>query len=261
MPGRPCRENRTDRTLGKTVAVPGPARLRCRFMREDVLSDSIAVIAHAAAIVARTPPGPIAIASAGIVRDVVAAAAVALTGRQIWFADDRCLTPGHPDSAADMIERLAPGADIRRIAFADEAGDAARLYDESLRAELGEDPAFELVIAAAGGDGRIAGLFPDGPELAERSRLAVASGRDHDGPRRVGLTLPVLNRARRTLVLATGADKAPMVARVRDGELLPAARILGAEWILDRAAATAPVREPRRRAGEPLEGQEVLFEL
>lgn len=229
-------------------------------MREEVLLDPAAVVAHAAALIARTPSGPIAVASARIALDAVAAAAAAMSGRQVWFADDRCVPAVHPDSAAGTIERLLPDADVRPI-VPGLPGDAARLYDDALRAELGDEPVFELAILAAGGDGRIAGLFPDGPELGERVRLAVASGRVHDGPRRVTLTLPVLNRARRTLVLVTGADKAPMVARVRDGELLPAARILGGEWILDQAAATVSAAVARRRAGEPLEGQEVLFEL
>lgn len=235
--------------------------LGCPFMREDVFVDPQGAVAHAAAVIGRTPPGAIAVASAQIVRRIVAAAAGALAGRQIWFADDRCVPAGHSDSAADAIRRTVPDADVRGIAAGVAADEAARLYHDALGESLGNEPVFELVIVAAGGDGRIAGLFPGGPELAVRDRLAVASGRDHDGPRRVTLTLPVLNRARRTLVMAIGSDNAPMVARVRDGELLPAARILGAEWVLDRPAATVPPAAVRRRAGEPLEGQEVLFEL
>lgn len=227
-------------------------------MREEVFPDSVRIVARAAAIVVESRAKTVAIASASIVRDVVRAAADTLAGVSVWAADDRCVPPDHPDSASGFAGALLPG--FHSIDGNLEPGRAAEAYDAVVRAAMGEEPVFDLVILAAGGDGRVAGLFPGGPEVSERARIAVVGGRDHDGPRRVTLTLPVLNRARRTLIIASGADKAPMVARARDGDLMPAARVLGAEWLLDTAAATAPA-PPRRRAGEPLEGQEVLFEL
>jgi len=56
------------------------------------------------------------------------------------------------------------------------------------------------------------------------------------------LTYPVLDRARELLWLATGADKAPMLARLRDGDrAIPAGRVRSdrALALVDRAAADA----------------------
>ena len=60
--------------------------------------------------------------------------------------------------------------------------------------------------------------------------------------RRMTLTYPVLDRAREILWLVTGADKAPMLARLRAGDRsIPAGRVRGerALALVDRAAAAA----------------------
>ncbi|HEX9696212.1 MAG TPA: 6-phosphogluconolactonase [Actinomycetota bacterium] len=230
-------------------------------MREEVLEGPEQVAARAAALIAAAAPGTVALASSPSLRAVIAAAAVPLSSAAIWFADDRCVPGDHPESAAGFVARTLPGAASHRIRGEDPPVEAARVYDDEIVAALGDEPIFDVVLLAAGGDGRVAGLFPEAPELGERIRRAVATGDAHGGLRRVTLTLPVLNRARTTLILATGPDKAPAVARARDGDLLPAARILGATWLLDEAAAAPPPLPRRRKAWEPLEGQEVLFEL
>ena len=75
----------------------------------------------------------------------------------------------------------------------------------------------EVVHLGIGPDGHTASLFPGHPALrAEGVAVAV-----HDSPKppsdRVTLTLPKLNEARRIVLLVTGADKAPMLARVIAG--------------------------------------------
>ncbi|HVL88747.1 MAG TPA: 6-phosphogluconolactonase [Actinomycetota bacterium] len=230
-------------------------------MLEEVLANPEAVASRVATLVAEEAPATVAIASSPSLRPAIVAAAGALSNAAIWFADDRCGPTSHPESAAGFAAGALPGAGLHRIRGEDPPGEAARIYDEEIRAVLGEEPVFDLVLLAAGGDGRVAGLFPDAPELGERERRAVATGDAHGGLRRVTLTLPVLNRARRALICATGSDKAVAVARCRDGELLPAARVLGATWLLDEAAAAPPPRPARRKPWDPLEGQEVLFEL
>jgi 6-phosphogluconolactonase/glucosamine-6-phosphate isomerase/deaminase len=63
------------------------------------------------------------------------------------------------------------------------------------------------------------------------------------GHRRMTLTYPVLDRARRVLWLVTGAEKAPVLPRLLRGDVsIPAGRVrdAGAEVVADRAAAAAP---------------------
>ena len=73
---------------------------------------------------------------------------------------------------------------------------------------------FELVLLGVGSDGHICSMFPGQESLSERSRMAVGvpeAGLEPFVPR-VTLTFPALSRAKRVLVLATGASKADPIA-------------------------------------------------
>ena len=73
---------------------------------------------------------------------------------------------------------------------------------------------FELVLLGVGSDGHICSMFPGQESLDERSRFAVGvpeAGLEPFVPR-VTLTFPALSRAKRVLVLATGAGKADPIA-------------------------------------------------
>jgi len=89
---------------------------------------------------------------------------------------------------------------------------AAAAYAE----ELG-DTVLDIAINGMGPDGHTASLFPGHPQIdAEGVAVCV---RDSPKPpsERVTLTLGKLNEARRIVVLVTGAEKAPMLARVIAG--------------------------------------------
>jgi 6-phosphogluconolactonase len=95
-------------------------------------------------------------------------------------------------------------------------------------------------------DGHVASLFPGSPVLEERDRLVAAvETRAAVVSRRITLTLPAINAARRVLFLIAGAEKARAVAAaLRDpASPLPAARVRPRDgvltWLLDRAAAAA----------------------
>jgi 6-phosphogluconolactonase len=63
------------------------------------------------------------------------------------------------------------------------------------------------------------------------------------GRRRMTLTYPVLDRARRVLWLVTGAEKAPVLPRLmRADPAIPAGRVRAADAlaVADRAAAGGP---------------------
>lgn len=232
-------------------------------MEMEVLSDPQAVAQRACVSVEADPPRTVALAggtAASMLYRLLGARGV-LGSADVWMVDERCVPPDSRESNARMI-RQTLGEGFHRILGEEAPEEAARIYEEELLARLGAEPAFDLVVLGMGADGHVASLFPGSPELAERERAVVATQQAHGGFRRVTLTLPVLNRARRKMVVESGPGKAPALARIRDGELLPAGRILGATWIVDRAAATSPSPLLRKRAPhEPIEGQEVLFEL
>ncbi len=140
------------------------------------------------------------------------------TRKTVWFCDDRCVGP--EDERSNY--RMARGAllvrvetTVRRIEGELGPREAADRYDAAMRAELGDRPAFDLVLLGMGPDTHVASLFPGKPAIEERERLAAAvpeAGMEPYVPR-VTMTLPVLNQARRLVLLITGEDKADAVAR------------------------------------------------
>jgi 6-phosphogluconolactonase len=118
---------------------------------------------------------------------------------------------------------------------------AAWLYGCDAVRAMGERPMFDMILLGMGPDGHTASLFPGHPE-AESEAAPVIGVRDSPKPppERISLTMPVLRRARFTLLLVTGSDKADALAKVRAGDTsIPAARLGDGldEIVCDPAAA------------------------
>jgi len=116
---------------------------------------------------------------------------------------------------------------------------AAAQYAQTLRKIAGSPPVIDLVHLGLGIDGHTASLVPGDPIL-EVADADVAVTGPYQGRRRMTLTVPILNRARQILWLVTGADKASMFARLRNGDAsIPAGRIRRerALALADQAAA------------------------
>jgi len=170
----------------------------------------------------------------------------------VWFSDERCVEPSHPDSTFGLAERallmrLSAGPQVVRMEgeLGPEAGAGA--YEAEIRSRIGAEPRWNLLLLGMGPDGHVASLFPGKPEVEERSRLAVGvplAGMEPQVPR-ISLTLPALCSARSAVLLITGEGKAGTVARVfgDDGDRsLPAAmvdlRYGSLTVLLDEAAAS-----------------------
>jgi 6-phosphogluconolactonase len=168
------------------------------------------------------------------------------SGAGLWFGDDRCVPPEHEDSNYRMVreallDRLEAAPRVHRIRCELEAEEAARLYDEELRAVT-----LDLALMGLGPDGHTASLFPDAPELEERGRHAVAAeaGMEPFVPR-VTMTVPVFERTPYLLFLVAGEEKAEAAARAfggRPDQAVPASltrsRTGRTVVLLDQAAAT-----------------------
>ena len=164
----------------------------------------------------------------------------------LWLGDERCVPDDHPESNARMVReslyahaRAQPPV-LHALPSPEQPEDAAWLYGCQLVDEI-PDATFDIVLLGMGPDGHTASLFPGYPQLACVAAPCVAV-RDapKPPPERVTLTLPLLRRARFTLLLATGAEKADALKRALAGDASLPIALLGEgldEIACDPAAA------------------------
>lgn len=159
--------------------------------------------------------------------------------------DERVAPAGDPDrNLTQLLASLAgspldPGH-IHPMPVEDPDLDAAaRRYEARLNDLAGTPPVIDLVHLGLGSDGHTASLVP-GDRVLDVSDADVALTGPYQGRRRMSLTYPILNRARQVLWVVTGADKAPMLARLRAGDPgIPAGGVNRERALIlaDRAAA------------------------
>jgi 6-phosphogluconolactonase len=174
-----------------------------------------------------------------------------------FWSDERHVAPTDPDSnyrmayEAMLVKVPVPTANVFRVpAENPDAAAAADSYEQTLRkffaAEPGQVPHFDLILLGMGPDGHTASLFPETEGVREKSRLVIANWVEKLKASRITFTRPLLNAAREVAFLASGADKAPALKEVLEGDVpgerYPAKLVRPSDgkliWFVDRAAAS-----------------------
>jgi 6-phosphogluconolactonase len=178
---------------------------------------------------------------------------------EVFFADERCVPPRHPDSnfgaAWTAFLSKVPVARRRVHRMRGELRPPSRAASDYAR-RIGPlavpgapDPArFDLVLLGIGPDGHVASIFPNAPAVRERRRAVVAVRRAGQPPfvPRLTMTLRALSSSREVLFLVSGSDKATALrgtfeASATGGAKWPASRVrsIGSvRWFVDRSAAS-----------------------
>lgn len=217
------------------------------MIRLEVLDDAGALAERAATEIART-----------------AAEAIAERGRFVWAVsggatpletfrrtrlpwdrtstfqvDERVAPSGHPERNLTALTGAFPvpaSPTLRPMPVeADDLEEAGAGYAGSLPER------FDLVQLGVGEDGHTASLVPGDPVLGVHDRDVAVTG-PYRGRRRMTLTYPPLDRARRILWLVTGPEKAiPLAALLAGDRSIPAARVAAGDQLVlaDAAAAGA----------------------
>ena len=197
-----------------------------------------------AQLVAEASPRSIALSGGGTARTcyelLATAADVEWRRVEVFFSDDRWVPVHDPDSNEGMareafLDEVEPAAIHSMYGAAPSIEAAAVAYDDLVR----DAPPIDLVHLGLGPDGHTASLFPGSPALDESKRFVIATGDDRHPHRRLTFTFPAIARSRLAVVTVAGSDKREALARVRDGDDVPAARLQAEQliWLVDRAAA------------------------
>ena len=132
--------------------------------------------------------------------------------------------------------------------------EAAARYAQTLAEVAGSPPVLDLVHLGLGTDGHTASLIPGDPVLDIVDADVAVTG-VYEGRRRMTLTYPALNRARRVLWLVTGEAKKAMLVRLLGADPdIPAGRVRQDHVLTLADGAAVWPHGPRRAAADAVEG-------
>lgn len=178
-------------------------------------------------------------------------------GVELFWVDERCVPIDDSQSNYRMTRESLldhspiPPHQIHRVRTELTPDEAAEAYiaeiGKTLRLETGELPVFDVLQRGMGPDCHTASLFPGEPLIENKTGVAAAVWVEKFRQHRVTLLPGVLEKARNTLCLVTGADKTEALKQVLEGPRDPLhlpSQISSEKmiWFLDESAAAGLAR-------------------
>lgn len=172
----------------------------------------------------------------------------------VFWVDERCVAPGHPESnytlaMNHLLNKI--GIDkkqVHRIRGENEPAGEALRYEGEIRQVFNRDkgiPAFSWIFLGLGDDGHTGSIFPDRLDLIITESICATTRHPVTKQNRVTLTGPIIMKAERTSYLVTGQDKSTIIRQIinrePEAEQYPAFYIQSVtgrhDWYLDAQAA------------------------
>lgn len=172
-----------------------------------------------------------------------------------FWGDERCVPPDNDESNYKMTNLALlshidiPASNIHRVLGEDPPTNEALRYSKVIEenvSSINGFPQFDWIFLGMGDDGHTASLFPGASNLEEMEKICVVAEHPDTGQKRVSITFPVINNAKRVSFLVAGAAKEPVFKEILEkgaSEILPyPASMVNPEsglleWYLDKAAA------------------------
>ncbi|PCI06950.1 MAG: 6-phosphogluconolactonase [Gammaproteobacteria bacterium] len=156
----------------------------------------------------------------------------------IYFGDERCLAVGDAERNDTMARNVwlnqvsIPGDQIYSMPAELGPNEGAEQY----LALLEQAPQLDLILLGLGEDGHTASLFPN--NLALQNERAAVPVFDSPKPpsERISMSKHYINTAREKWFIVTGSGKRDAMAKMMNGEPLPATLITGARWLVEDAS-------------------------
>lgn len=224
------------------IEVLGSAELAAQRAAEIIAADARAAAAERGSFVMAVSGGN----TPWLMLRALAAADVPWPVVQVAQVDERVAPEGDPErnltqlreSLLDLAPLIPENIHWMPVESPDLEAAAGR-YAATLQRVAGSPALLDVVHLGLGLDGHTASLVPGDPVL-DVSDVDVATTGSYQGRRRMTMTYPIINRARRVLWVITGDEKREMLRRlVKGDEAIPAGRVRRelAVVIADEAAA------------------------
>ncbi len=174
----------------------------------------------------------------------------------LFWVDERCVPPSSEASNFGLathtflVDIPIPGENIHRVTGElQNYEDAVNEYEAVIRSVFkiskGQIPEFDLTILGMGADGHIGSILPNTYALFETNSIVSAVYRMNGDYNRITLTIPVIKKSRRILILVSGENKAQIMSDVFHTEPDPVQYPVHAlwpvlhkvRWLVDQPAA------------------------